>query len=109
MESDAFFILTLSCIVYFYYVDSVFVLLIGGMRYIYVVLSYFLDFLNNPIKERYSRKVFCVIQIVALMLPFTELLNNSLLYIILFLSFVLLLFSFSRDAFEQFFHTPLRD
>lgn len=107
MESDAFFILVLSCIVYVYYIDSFFVLLIGGMRYIYVALSYFFDFLNNPLKERYSRKVFCVIQIMALILPFTGFFNTLFLYNILFLSFSLLLFSFSRDAFDQFYHvTP---
>ena len=102
MESDAFFILVL-CIGVIVNCDAPWwTLFIGLMRYMYLGAQPFVSALRLPIKERYSRKVFCVIQIVSLMLPFTGLFSTETTNAILLLSLACLIFSFGRDIRDQY-------
>lgn len=101
MESDAFFILVLSIGVVTVYGAAAWVILIGAMRYLYVAGQYVYKPLNLPVKDRYSRKVFCVIQIIALVLPYTHILPKTIWEPMLLMSLATLTFSFGRDIFEQ--------
>lgn len=101
MESDAFFILVLSAGVIILFNAPLWVILIGAMRYLYVAGQYLYTPLKLPVQERYSRKVFCVIQIVALVLPYTGTLPKSVWEPILLASLALLAFSFGRDIIDQ--------
>lgn len=101
MESDAFFILVLCIATISVYGAPYWIILIGAMRYLYVLGQYFYQPLNLPVRDRYSRKVFCVIQIVALVLPFTEVLQKGIWELLLLVSLMLLAFSFARDIVDQ--------
>lgn len=101
MESDAMFILVLCVVIVLEYQSALWILLIGGMRYFYVMAQSFFPALSRPVKDRYSRKVICVIQIVALIVPLTGLVSESIYLPILALSLALLIFSFGRDIVDQ--------
>lgn len=101
MESDALLILVLCFVVLLHFDAPPWVLLIGGMRYAYIAAKKLMPPLQNPIKERYSRKVVCVIQVVALLLPLYEAVKSEIWQSLLFVSLCLLIFLFGRDIYDQ--------
>lgn len=68
MEVDAFFILILAALVYQAGKAGVWVLLSGGMRYVFVALGYALPWLRQPLPPRKRRQTVCVFQTAILVL-----------------------------------------
>ncbi|VVT03984.1 CDP-alcohol phosphatidyltransferase family protein [Rhizobium sp. EC-SD404] len=68
MESDALLILILSVLALVLDKVGPWVLLIGGMRYLFVGASYLLPWLDSPLSPSMRRKTVCVIQGAALCL-----------------------------------------
>lgn len=66
MEVDAFFILILAALVWQFGKAGIWILLSGMMRYGFVLLSYALPWLNQPLPPRRRRQTVCVIQTAAL-------------------------------------------
>lgn len=66
METDALLALILSILVLQSGKAGVWVLLLGSMRYAYVVASWRLAFLRLPLPPSFRRKAVCVVQIAAL-------------------------------------------
>ena len=87
LEIDAFFILTLSALVWQSGKADDWVLLSGGLRYGFVALGQILPWLNRPLPPRRRRQTVCVIQtailaiclIPSLVPPWTTLLAASAL------------------------------
>jgi len=67
METDAFLMLALSTMVWVEDRAGVWVLLIGGMRYLFVAAGQLLTRLREPLFPSLRRKVVCVIQGVGLL------------------------------------------
>ncbi len=73
------------------------VLLLGLVRYVYVLAGLALPWLNGPLPERFSRKAVCVLQLlalIALQLPFVTPPFSTVLVII---AAAAVLWSFGRD------------
>lgn len=101
MESDALFMLVLSIGVVTLYDALAWVILIGAIRYLYVAAQYLYQPLNIPLKDRFSRKVVCVVQIIALVLPYTGFLTKHIWEPALLAALAILVMSFSRDVIDQ--------
>ena len=101
MESDALFILVLCLGIIVQFDAPLWVLLIGAMRYVYVFAQKAFDPLKLPVKDRYSRKVICVVQVIALTLPFSGMATKDVWLWIVLVSLMLLIFSFGRDIMDQ--------
>ena len=72
MEVDSAFALVLALHAAVSGAAGLFVVLLGLPRYLFVAASFVLPWLGNPLPERFSRKLVCVIQIgalIALQLP----------------------------------------
>jgi len=67
MEVDAVFALLLALVAWRSGAAGAWVLLLGGMRYLFVLASLALPWLAAPLPQRFRRKLVCVIQIGALM------------------------------------------
>lgn len=97
MELDAFFILVLCLAVLMLDTAGPWVMLLGLMRYGFVLAGFCWPWLNQPLPESFRRKTICVWQLVTLMialLPVTPLwLANSSLA----LALLLLTASFATD------------
>lgn len=66
MEVDSLFALILAIAVWRIGGAGSWVLLLGGMRYLFVLAAYALPWLNRPLPERVRRKAICVVQIATL-------------------------------------------
>lgn len=66
MEADAFFVLVLSVLAWQWDKVGPWVLLIGAMRYLYVLAGAAWTWLRAPVPDSVARKAVCVIQILAL-------------------------------------------
>ncbi|RBI66414.1 CDP-alcohol phosphatidyltransferase [Vreelandella sulfidaeris] len=98
MELDALLILLLCAGLLRLESLGLWVLLIGGMRYLFVAAGWWVSWLSKPLFESFRRKAICVWQVVALLLaltPLTSHLMSSLLAISALLS---LLYSFGFDV-----------
>lgn len=67
MEVDAVFALLLALVAWRSGAAGAWVLLLGGMRYLFVLAAFALPWLAAPLPQRFRRKLICVIQIAALM------------------------------------------
>jgi phosphatidylglycerophosphate synthase len=98
MEVDAFLILILSIAAAVLGKAETWVLLIGGMRYLFVAAQWVLPALRQPLPESFRRKLICVVQVgvlCAVMLPFIVPPLSSLLCA---LALGLLIYSFGVDT-----------
>ncbi|GAA1612268.1 CDP-alcohol phosphatidyltransferase family protein [Catellatospora bangladeshensis] len=102
MEVDAFLILVLS--VYAAPRFGLWVLAIGAMRYVYVVATWVLPWLNGRLFPRYWRKVVAAVQGIVLCAASADLLPRSLVVIALGAALALLTESFGRDVVYLFRH-----
>lgn len=66
MEVDAALGLILAMLVLDMGKVGLWVLLLGSMRYLFVIASFVFPWLNAPLKARFSRKLVCVVQIAVL-------------------------------------------
>ncbi|GGT06019.1 CDP-alcohol phosphatidyltransferase family protein [Streptomyces chromofuscus] len=96
MEVDAFLILVLS--VYVSMSLGPWVLLIGGMRYVFVAAARFLPWLNAPLPPSTARKAVAAVQGVFLLVAGADLLPWVANAAVVALALGLLVWSFGRDV-----------
>ncbi|PYE43093.1 phosphatidylglycerophosphate synthase [Rhizobium sp. PP-F2F-G20b] len=97
MELDAFLILILSVAALVLNKAGAWVLLIGLLRYVFVVAQQFFPWMENALPESFRRKMICVFQIAALcgvMLPFV---TEPVSELACGAALALLIYSFSAD------------
>ena len=98
MELDALLI-TLLCIGLIVEESlGLWVLLIGGMRYLFVAASLPFPWLNEPLNESFRRKAVCVWQVVALLLALTPLTSPFFAGLLALSALVSLAYSFGVDV-----------
>ncbi|MCP1319298.1 CDP-alcohol phosphatidyltransferase family protein [Halomonas sp. 707B3] len=98
MELDALLI-TLLCIGLIVEESlGLWVLLIGGMRYLFVAASLPFPWLNEPLNESFRRKAVCVWQVVALLLALTPLTSSFLAGLLALSALMSLVYSFGVDV-----------
>lgn len=96
MEVDAFLILVLS--VFVARSTAVWVLAIGGARYVFLAAGWLMPWLNRPLPPRFWRKVVAATQGVVLTFAAAQVLPSYLSYAALATSLGLLTESFGRDV-----------
>ncbi|WP_417691076.1 CDP-alcohol phosphatidyltransferase family protein [Roseibium sp.] len=97
MELDALFILFLAAAVYLMGKAGIWVLLIGVMRYLFVLTSCFAARLRNPLPPSFRRKLVCVIQVAALCFALVPFVTSPVSDLISATALVLLSYSFAVD------------
>jgi phosphatidylglycerophosphate synthase len=98
MELDAFFILMLCVAVMVLGKAGPWVLLIGLMRYGFVMAGWHWKWLNHPLPESFRRKTVCVWQLVTLMVALLPLTPDLLARATLMVALALLSWSFAIDT-----------
>lgn len=98
MELDAFFILMLCLAVMVLGKAGLWVLLIGLMRYGFVMAGWYWKWLNNPLPESFRRKTVCVWQLVTLMVALLPPMPGLLARASLIIALILLSWSFAIDS-----------
>ncbi|MGW9396303.1 CDP-alcohol phosphatidyltransferase family protein [Streptomyces sp. NPDC055642] len=96
MEVDAFLILVLS--VYVSMAMGPWVLLIGGMRYVFVAAARVLPWLTAPLPPSTARKTVAALQGVLLLVAGAALLPHAVNVAVVALALGLLVWSFGRDV-----------
>ncbi len=96
MEVDAFLIAVLSL----YVAPAVgwWVLAIGGIRYVYVAVTWVMRWLRRPLPPRFSAKVVAALQGIVLAVAASGLLPLVVIRVALAIALVLLVESFARDV-----------
>ncbi|PAU76854.1 CDP-alcohol phosphatidyltransferase family protein [Halomonas salipaludis] len=98
MELDAGFILLLCLALLVVGKVGAWVLLIGGMRYAFVVSGRLWPWLRSPLQESLRRKAVCVVQVVALMVALLPSVSAMLASLMTALALLLLSLSFAVDV-----------
>jgi phosphatidylglycerophosphate synthase len=98
MEADAFFVLVLSVLAWQWDKVGAWVLLIGAMRYLYVLAGAVWPWLRGPVPDSVARKAVCVIQILALIACLTPPVPHALATTLAAGALALLGWSFGRDV-----------
>ena len=96
MEVDSFLLFVLS--VYAAGLYGPWVLLIGGMRYLFGAAGWALPWMRATLPPRYWRKVVAAVQGVALVVAAAGVLPDPLTWFVLLVAAVLLVESFGRDV-----------
>jgi phosphatidylglycerophosphate synthase len=96
MEADAFLLLVLS--VYVARTMGVWVLLIGAMRYLFVISIWVLPWMRAQLPPRYWRKVVAAAQGIVLVCAASGVFPGKLMSAALLAALILLLESFGRDV-----------
>ncbi len=95
MEVDAFLILVLSASVSASL--GVWVLAIGGMRYLFVVVGWILPWLREPLPPSFARKTVAAVQGVVLVAASAPVVPYPVAVVSVAVALVLLVWSFGRD------------
>lgn len=98
MELDAFLILVLCIACMVYREIGSWVLLIGAMRYLFVVAGWWQNWLQAPLLDSWRRKAICVWQVLALLMALAPITPLALSQGITLSALLLLLASFARDV-----------
>jgi len=98
MEADAFFVLVLSVLAWQWGKVGIWVLLIGAMRYLYVLAGAAWPWLRGAVPDSFARKTVCVIQILALIACLLPSMPPRLAAPLAAGALALLLWSFGRDV-----------
>ncbi|HEU4422432.1 MAG TPA: CDP-alcohol phosphatidyltransferase family protein [Pilimelia sp.] len=106
MEVDVFLALVLS--VYATHQVGAWALVIGGMRYAFVVATWVLPWMRMSLPPRYWRKVVAATQGAVLIAATADVLPRSLTVAALAVALVLLVESFGRDVVWLWHHRPVR-
>ncbi len=98
METDAFFILVLSCLVW--QLDKVgpWVLAIGAMRYLFVGAAAVMPCLAEPLFPSKRRQAICVVQVMALVICLLPAVGSRPATAVAAVALLALIYSFSYDA-----------
>jgi len=99
MEVDAFLILLLSAAALLIGKAGVWVLLIGLMRYVFVLFQQFMPKLNAPLYPSFRRQAICVVQVSALCIILLPVIVPPYSDLIAATALLLLTYSFSTDTF----------
>ncbi|WNL41391.1 CDP-alcohol phosphatidyltransferase family protein [Halomonas sp. PAMB 3264] len=98
MELDALMILLLCIALLKLESLGAWVLMIGGMRYAFVLASWRLEWLSAPLFESFRRKTVCVWQVVALLLALTPLTSHTGATLLALSALIASLYSFGVDV-----------
>lgn len=98
METDAFLMLVLSVLVWAEDRAGVWVLMIGAMRYLFVVASWVLPALNGSLFPSFRRKLVCVIQGIALLVALGPIIPGSVAVGVAAAALAMLIWSFGVDT-----------
>ncbi|WP_252106609.1 MULTISPECIES: CDP-alcohol phosphatidyltransferase family protein [unclassified Halomonas] len=98
MELDALMILLLCVALLKLESLGAWVLMIGGMRYAFVLASWRLEWLSAPLFESFRRKTVCVWQVVALLLALTPLTSHTVASLLALSALIASLYSFGVDV-----------
>ncbi|MBD3898292.1 CDP-alcohol phosphatidyltransferase family protein [Halomonas sp. ML-15] len=98
MELDASFILLLCLALVVLGKVGSWVLLIGAMRYVFVVSGHLWPWLRAPLPESLRRKAVCVVQVVALMIALLPAVSAAQASLLTALALLLLSLSFALDV-----------
>ncbi len=82
------------------------VLLIGGMRYLFIAASWPFAWLKAPLFESFRRKAVCVWQVVALLLALTPLTSPFAASLLALSALITLIYSFGFDVWWLFKQHP---
>ncbi|WP_328189264.1 CDP-alcohol phosphatidyltransferase family protein [Marinobacter sp. OP 3.4] len=108
MELDAFFILMLCIALMVLGKAGAWVLLIGLMRYGFVMAGWHWEWLNGPLPESFRRKTVCVWQLVTLMVALLPVTPDLFAHATLIVALVLLAGSFAIDIHYLYRHASTR-
>ncbi|WP_447555616.1 CDP-alcohol phosphatidyltransferase family protein [Vreelandella sp. EE22] len=98
MELDALMILLLCIGLLKLESLGAWVLLIGGMRYLFVLASWRFEWLKAPLFPSFRRKTVCVWQVMALLLALTPLTTHTLSMLLALSALVVSAYSFGFDT-----------
>ncbi|MBF59223.1 CDP-alcohol phosphatidyltransferase family protein [Halomonas sp. FeN2] len=98
MELDALLILLLCAGLLRLESLGLWVLMIGGMRYLFVAASWPFPWLSEPLFESLRRKAVCVWQVVALLLALTPLTSHLVASLLAISALTSLIYSFGFDV-----------
>ncbi|GGH63911.1 hypothetical protein GCM10011341_39420 [Frigidibacter albus] len=98
MEVDAVFALLLALVAWRSGAAGAWVLLLGGMRYLFVLATFALPWLAAPLPQRFRRKLICVVQIGALLLLLAPIVVPPVSLWIALIALALLAWSFAVDV-----------
>lgn len=98
MELDAFLLLTLSLGVWLSGKVAAWVILIGALRYLFVVAGWIWPALQEPLPESFRRKAACVVQGIALLVCLGPIIPTWLAWMAAASSLTLLVHSFGADT-----------
>ncbi|MDE3012906.1 MAG: CDP-alcohol phosphatidyltransferase family protein [Gemmatimonadota bacterium] len=98
METDAFLMLVLSCLVWTEARAGAWVLLIGAMRYLFVAASFVLPALREELFPSFRRKLVCVIQGIALLVALGPIIPGPVAVAVAALALAMLTWSFGIDT-----------
>jgi hypothetical protein len=109
MELDAFFILVLAALVYGLGKAGAWILLSGGLRYIFIGLSVAWAPLGQPLRASRRRQTICVVQTIALVACLTPLVTPPFSSLIAAGALALLAASFAADLAWLGRRAPMQD
>ena len=98
MELDAFLLLGLSILVWGSGKVGVWILLVGGMRYLFVAAGRVVPALTGQLPESYRRKTVCVVQGVVLLVCLGPIIPSSMANVAGMGALLLLVYSFAVDT-----------
>lgn len=104
METDAALMMVLSIAVWLIDRAGVWVLLIGGLRYVFVSASWVLPWLAAPLPESLRRKVICVVQVSVLLAVMPQWFSQGQAQGLLLGALALLWYSFGVDTLYLYRH-----
>lgn len=103
MEVDALLIFILSLAAYLLGRAGIWVLAIGGMRYLFIAAQWFVPALRRELAESMRRKLICVVQVAALSAVMVPIIVQPLSGWICLIALLLLVYSFAVDIGTQVF------
>jgi len=98
MEIDSIFALLLALLCWQSGKAGLWVLVLGGMRYLFLAAALVWPWLMGSLPERFSRKVICVVQIGVLIALLAPIIGGPLSWTIAAIATLLLTYSFGRDV-----------
>lgn len=98
METDAFLLLVLSGLVWAEGRVGPWVLLVGGMRYLFVAAAWMLPALNGELFPSLRRRVVCVVQGAALLVALAPIIPSALTAPVMGFALASLTWSFAVDS-----------
>ena len=106
MEIDSVFALLLALLCWQSGKAGIWVLALGGMRYVFVAAALAWPWLMAPLPERFSRKAICVVQIAVLIALLAPIISGPVSWTIAAIGTALLAYSFGRDVVWLARHRP---